>query len=205
MSEITVARGLRELKSLKDRIEKAVNGVVLVTIKVGKKLNGNTTQDEFSAKAKAMWQQVNDLIKQHKKLKDAIVLSNAVTKVMVGAKEMTVAEAIEKKTSIVHLKALTDKLRQNFASCDREIERINDANQLRLDKQIEAMLGKEAKRDTAEYQNLVSAFKENNEATLIDPLGISKKIEELEDEIREFEDNVDIALSEKNAVTKITV
>jgi hypothetical protein len=43
----------------------------------------------------------------------------------------------------------------------------------------------------------------NNTYDLIDPLGVAKLMEELTDEINEFETEVDAALSVSNAVTVI--
>ena len=47
-----------------------------------------------------------------------------------------------------------------------------------------------------DHDKIAIPFKANNEAILIDPLDIKKKISELDEEIDMFESEVDIALTE---------
>jgi hypothetical protein len=45
---------------------------------------------------------------------------------------------------------------------------------------------------------------ENNTFDLVDPIGVSGKIQELENEINEFEAEIDAVLSTSNAMTMIS-
>ena len=67
------------------------------------------------------------------------------------------------------------------------------------------MGGKEVKTDSAEFTTAVDTYIKSNTMTLLDPLGIEKKIEELDDMINSFLPEVDAALSVSNAVTTITI
>ena len=58
-------------------------------------------EEEFKKRTTSDFQSLNDLIKRRNQVKNAIVSSNAVTKVTVGGQTMTVAEAIEYKTIIL--------------------------------------------------------------------------------------------------------
>ena len=62
--------------------------------------NSRKTVQEFLDDAVSKLQSANDLINYRRALKSAVLQSNAVTKVTVADKEMTVAEAIEYKNSI---------------------------------------------------------------------------------------------------------
>ena len=119
--EMTIHAALAELKKLDQRINRAIrNGRFVGTIK-GQKWNEkvqNTveTREEFKVTAKAAFDSATDLIKRRNEIKRAITLSNATTKTKVGEKEMTVAEAIEMKTSIEYKKHLKRALDVQYSS-----------------------------------------------------------------------------------------
>lgn len=72
-----------------------------------------------------------------------------------------------------------------------------------------AMMGgkdvKDVKTDSDEYVASMNTYIKANTMTLLDPLGIETKIEELDDMINTFLPEVDAALSVSNAVTTITI
>lgn len=82
MEKMLVTQALNELKLLDDRINKAINDAVLVIAakRSEKKVNPNLTKEDFEIRAKAGYQSVLDLIERRKKIKAAVVTSNAVTK-----------------------------------------------------------------------------------------------------------------------------
>ena len=102
MEKMLVTQALNELKLLDSRIEDATNNAIFVIAakKNEKKVNPNLTKEDFEIRSKAFYQSIMDLIERRKKIKAAIVASNAVTKVTVHDEEMTVAEAIERKSTI---------------------------------------------------------------------------------------------------------
>jgi molybdopterin synthase catalytic subunit len=69
--------------------------------------------DVFANNSKADYQSINDLITRRNRLKSAIILSNATTKVKIGDTVLTVAEVIERKQSLKYYKTLFDKLKTN--------------------------------------------------------------------------------------------
>ena len=60
-------------------------------------------------------------------------------------------------------------------------------------------------RDTCtradDVEAITEVFLKNNPVELVDPLKIGEKIKALEEELEDFEENVDVALSEYNAIT----
>ena len=96
--KMTVHKALAELKIIDDRIHKAVhNSVFVYSCKNGiDKVDGVPVSD-FKKDINSNYQKVTNLINRRNAMKRAIVLSNAVTKVTVGDKEYTVAEAIDMK------------------------------------------------------------------------------------------------------------
>jgi hypothetical protein len=54
-------------------------------------------------------------------------------------------------------------------------------------------------------QAITNSFRDNNKVEFVDPLGLEKRIKELDEEIETFETNVDWVLSEANGRTMIQV
>ncbi|AHJ87064.1 hypothetical protein BCP8-2_026 [Bacillus phage BCP8-2] len=203
---ISVQRGLMELKTLGNRINRATQQA-FVTHYVGDEgaPQGFKTPQEFADYGKARYESVTDLIKRRNEIKAAIIASNAVTEVTVGDKKMTVAEAIDRKDAIVHEKVLLQQLKSQFSSVTREIAMQNQNMELRIAKRIEDEVGKDKKVDDATEEVIVRNTKKRYEPHLVDPIGIRKEIDRLETDIDQFELEVDVALSEINARTEIEI
>lgn len=205
--EMTITRALAELKLLDKRITGKIHNTTFVepNKKSADKVARIYTRSEFDEKVKSEYQSILDLIERRKKIKSAIVESNAITHVEIGGKTYTVAEAIERKNSIEYEKQLLATMKAQYklalASVNRENERVQET----LDKLLETMLGKEAKNVTIESNEMAKKYLEDNEYEIVDPLKIVEKIETLEKEIDEFESEVDFVLSESNTITKISI
>ncbi|PKR82865.1 hypothetical protein [Heyndrickxia camelliae] len=204
--EMTITRALAELKLLDKRINRGINDSVLGGFTVGKKpMTGYTTVDDIESRVKSDFQSVNDLIKRRNQIKSAIVVSNATTIVEIASQKMTVAEAIERKSSIDYDKSLLNKLKNTYATLVNHVDRVNEEVKQRLDKHLETLFGKDGKVNAQANEDIVKSFKEQNEAKLIDPIGLKDKIDKLTKEIEAFEMEVDFILSESNTITRITI
>ncbi|GED72527.1 hypothetical protein BRE01_62290 [Brevibacillus reuszeri] len=202
--EISITRGLSELKLLDKRIQKGINETTFITSAIGQKpVSGYTATKEYEQNTEKNHQSIVDLIKRRQIIKSQIVESNAKTKVTISSKSMTVAEAIERKTSIQYDKLLLEKMRRDYIHAVNQVESKNEEVQLRLDKLLEANFGKDSKVKDSEMDAISKPFKEQNEAKLVDPLKLKEKIDTLSKEIDEFESEVDFILSESNTITKI--
>jgi len=204
---LTLTRALVELKMLGKRISANVEKFDPVVIQRGGKLpEGVKSTDEFAKSAKANFQSVQDLMVRRGKIKSALVNANAVTKIEINGVEMTIAEAIERKSSICQEKELLEYLKLKYADAINSIERENKAMKGQLLKLLEATYSKsEAEISKEDHDKVAIPFKENNEAKLVDPLELKGVIQELEESIDAFETEVDVALSEINAQVEIEI
>lgn len=204
---MSVTRGLRELKLLDQRITSSIQALPVADVKQEKfkekALLSNLNITQFENNAKAKLQSVEDLMKRKNDIKTAIVLSNAKTRVKVGTKEMTVAEAIEQKSSIDQKKALLSKLRAEFNRVHNQVEAQRAKVERDIEKLVEMNIGKDRKTDSEDFQKIAEPMLKANLYELIDPLKVKDRIETLEKEIEDFESNIDIALSEVNSKTEI--
>ena len=196
MSSIT--RLLVELKTIDSRIQKKIDTTMFVTYK------GQFHQPfEGTKESPSNFQSINDLIDRRKRIKSAIVMSNAVTKVTLCGQEMTVAEAIETKSSIKHKKNLLAVLKSQYGTTINNIESIN----AKVRKDLESKSNRDSDKDKQQMslEEFSRTYITLHGVELFDPLNITQKIEQLEQFIVQFENEVDYILSEKNATTMIAI
>lgn len=204
---MSVTRALTKLKTLDRKINEMIvnfQGICVVKGSAGLPF-GYTKLEDYEKDIRGKYQSITDLIIFRDKLKAAIVSSNATVTVNIAGKNMTVAEAIEKKTSIQYRASLDAQLRRIFAIANNEFERDERKCQDRLDDLLKQNFGKEAKAKDDEVEAITKPFLDRNKPKLIDPISIQSKIEDLDKEITEFNDEVDVVLSESNAKTMITI
>lgn len=207
--KMNVHKALSELKVLDSRVTDAIyKASFVITNKHSNQKVSGIPVGELCKKMEEGYQSVVDLIARREAIKRAVVLSNAVTKVTIGSREYTVAEAIEMKNHGVELKQLLlNQLRAQYAQAKREADAANgDVLERRADEYIKTVYGNaDMKNASADVQKARTSFVEAQTVELVDPLKIADKIKELEDEISTFMVEVDSALSVSNAMTTIEV
>lgn len=203
MRRMTITEGLAELKLLSKRIEKAIYKDYIWAAKRSK-----MTDEEIAthkADAEDNIKSVTDLIANRNAIKAAIVKSNAMTMVNIAGTEMTVAEAIERKTYIESEKMLLSEWKSQYAQAKNNVDTQNIRVQERIDTML-SQIASSAKSDIEEAQRVMSeTYMENNGWEIFDPVDLKGRIEELDEKIDQFEKNVDIVLSMSNATTFIEV
>lgn len=208
MKRISITEALLELKLYDGKINKALSSAKFVGAKKrsGDKV-GVFTVKNFEENAKASYQSVSDLIKNRAKLKAAIVQSNAITSVEIAGKKYTVAEAIERKNSIVYDKQFLTILQSQWAKATDDVLKENKKVDAQIDKMLESFLGKDSDKKVSEQElaSISDPYRAKNEFDLVDPLGLYEKIQSLEEEINAFEAEVDVKLSISNSTTYIEI
>lgn len=209
--KMTIHRALAELKTMDSRIANAINSVTYtMAVKHSAEKISGVPVAEVKENIKSGYQKVQDLIARRNAMKRAVVLSNATTKVNVGGLEMTVAEAIEYKNHGVEYK---HALKRKLINDHRMAQSTFDANSGEvLEKKAEqyvlsviAAQPKDSKMsvDSDAMKTMRAEYLKNNAYDMIDPIGVMKTIEALDNEITEFETEIDACLSVSNATTVI--
>lgn len=210
---LTIHRALTELKIIDDRINKAINsGVYVIANKHSNEKIAGKTINDFKDYMRSCHNKVIDLINRRNAIKRAVVLSNAVTKVKIGNDEYTVAEAIEMKNHGMKFKEYYMRtIATHNSAAQNEINRNSgEAIEKRAEKYILDVIAaqpKDAKMsvDSEAMKALRKTYIENNTYDLIDPLNVTKLIEDMSNEIDEFNITIDSALSVSNAITVIDI
>lgn len=207
ISKLTIHRGLAELKLLDARIKKGIEQISPSGImQEGKLVNGYYPKEKFEKAALSKFQSIQDLIERKNLIKSAIIKANIETEVEIAGKKYSIADAINFKATILLRKsliqALDSKHKQAKAKAEEQNKRVDD-NALKL---AEAALQKDhVKINDGDAIAITEPYIKRNKYHLIDPLNTEELTAKLQDEVDEFETEVDAVLSEINALTYIDV
>lgn len=210
MKEVmSVHKALCELKVLGDRIDKEIDLLhFLILNKHGnQKINGVPVKD-YIEDVRANYKSVMTLINRRNAIKGAIINSNAVTKVTIGGKEYTVAEAIDMKANgMSNLRKVLGNLELQW---NRALSMAERENGEKLDARADAYVkslyeGSDMKNLSDDIQKVRETFVASQTVDIIDPIGAQDVMRKLKDEIDAFMADVDSALSVSNALTNIEI
>jgi len=180
VQKMSIHRALAELKTYDDRIMRVrLQDFVIANKKSNDKIKGKTI-DEVERKIKGGFASFYALTENQRRIKAAVVLSNAATMVKIAGVDYTVAEAIERKAKLHHFEDFLLALRRQFNAQNDIVERENDLLQDKLESYLQAILGDKDKRTPADIEMHTKAFEDRNKYVLIDPADIAKQIEQIE-------------------------
>lgn len=209
---ISVTRALVELKRLDGRIGNAIASGIFIGVSTGRgdkrrassPVAGTVTAVENQIQGS--FDQVEKLIQMRQKLKSAIVTSNAVTKVIVLGQEMTVAEAIEQKSSIGNLQSYSYALEAQIKKARLTVDAQNSQLDSKIEQLVNTVYGSDkTKIDPSVYDAVATPQKNDKESALIDPKGADAVLSALRERISQLESTIDYVLSEANAKATIEV
>lgn len=205
--EMTITEALVKLKMFDKRIHDGVN-----RLDVGHVLNktrvappNSKTDEEFKQNFEACLQSVQALIDNRNAMKAAIVKSNALTLVKIGSKEMTVADAIERKNSIKHEKLLLNKLEATHNSLNQQYTTALAKLEMDANDFVQKQFGNVEKANAEEVNKSRQIYMDNQKLRLVASDKIPDVVKTMRTDIEEFEANVDVQLSVSNSTTKISV
>lgn len=199
MSSITITRALSELKTIKSRIDKLRDKTIFISTKC----TGQTCVDHVN-ETKSNWQAMCDLSARYRKLKFAIIDSNNKTMVTIDGSQYTISQALAIKDWILTTDSeILDTLRTQRATIMNEVnkhdEKVESNLQCLLDKSFGTTCSKE------QMNSISESYRNSNKIKIIDPLKIDTVINEIGDLHTLFLGEIDFALSESNAITKILI
>lgn len=211
MAKISIVRALTELKRLDARIDQAIRSGVFAGAAVGRGeklrvVNSKKSTYDVTLEIRASFQKVSDLVSNRAKLKSAIVASNAVTKVTLGGKEMTVADAIDLKATLPSMKKLAAEVATQTNRVRAAVTQQNDRLEAEINAQTQALLGADkAKQDAATLQMIDTTQRDMKEQSMIAEEFVKAQVDDLTAQIADIETELDFVLSESNALTTVEV
>lgn len=197
---ISITRALAELKLLDKRIGKEISKLSPATTVVKTDVDSDEAKG-FKAVADSNLDKIQALINNAYKLKGAIIQSNAATKVEIGGKSMTVAEAIAKKDLIEYEELLRNKLSHALTLAEHDAVR-SETTARNKGEQVAAALAGE---DKGMFDSVYRSFMDQNTSAVVASEAVINTRDRLDNDIDEFLKEVDFALSESNTRTTIEV
>lgn len=208
MTTYSITRALAEIKLLKKRYPKVLENAVFIDFKKNSADHGAKTfasPGTIKNDALASYDSATSILNRIVRIKQLIDASNAVTKVTIAGKEMTVQEAINRKTSIELERQLLATMRLQYNNALASVSNANNKVEIEIERKLDAMASSEADKKTEAMLAFANNYRESNQWALIDPLDLKAKIEKLEEEIDSFESEVDYVLSTSNSITTIDI
>lgn len=202
----TITEVLAEIKVLNQRIPKKISESIFVSVGFANPTEiSKTEQNKRKQDILSQYQSVTDLIKRRSALKAILVQVNAENMITVAGQTMSVASAVEMKTSISFYEDILSKLTVQLVTANREKNLLNGNLEKDLDSLRKSFSGSAQPLTSSAIQEQIDARRRESERVLIDPLDIQSKIDELNSFIETFKSEVDTTLSIFNATTKVEV
>lgn len=202
--KMTVHRALAELKTIDDRISKAIASTefCIANKHINTKINGEDVES-FKSKVKDNYKSIKSLINRRNAMKRAVVLSNAITEVEINGIKYRVAEAIEMKNhGMENYIAFYEALRKSYGKAKAVVD-FNSTLDKKADDYVIGLYGSKEKVVSAEADAARKAYIDANTYDIVDPIDVVKQYESLKEKIDMFNTEVDAALSVSNAITEI--
>lgn len=205
--KITLHRALSELKVIESRIMKKIADFhPCGTSKEGKLIDGLHDALEFKKSVQSKYISIVDLMDRRVKIRAALSVANATTIVEIAGLKMTISEAIAAKNYMTTNRELIQNLRMKYNGVKGQVNKHNeqvDENAFTLAKTM--LSNPELDKSSPKIKEISADFYLQHEVKMADPLDVVAITEAAESELDEFDDCIDSALSEINAVTFIEV
>ncbi len=221
MEKMLVTQALDErdllVKKITDKINKA-SFVDMVKENEEKVMVNHITREEFNQQAKASLQQIEDLIDRYQRIDAAIVASNAAAKIETSYGTFTVAAAISLRNRLREKRSvnaavqeivtdfeakLYSKIQREYMARLDDIERKNRELQLTAGEMRLSILGKDSKGKEDKPLEVVDTYVKENTTQLLDPLGVQKKMEQLQEKRTTLLAELETQIKVSNATTFI--
>lgn len=210
MTTMSITRALTRAKTIEKQLTRLVESQYVVTLM---KREVDDATDVFKDNLKmtqSNFDQFNDLFAELNNIKAAVRKSNEVTKVVIGGEELTVADALVYKNTIVYRNNFLDRITRENRNAESRVEQSKISADTKFASVRENLIKNSQGQDVSEdYLKTVLTEEERRLKKAIVEVkvsGINNVNEYIEAErkrIDTFLEEVDYVLSESNATTII--
>lgn len=210
MTTMSITRALTRVKTIEKQLSRLVEGQFVVTLVKREVDNATDVFQDNVNMTKSNFDQFNDLFAELNRIKAAVRKSNEVTKVTIGGEELSVADALVYKNTIVYRNNFLDRITRENRQAESRVEQSKITADNKFAAVRENFIKNAQGQDVNEnYVNTVLTEEERRlKAALVEVkvTGIKNVNEYIEAErkrIDTFIEEVDYVLSESNATTMI--
>ena len=203
---LTVTEAINLLKLTEKKINKLKDKIEIAGVKNSKNMVNGIPESEFLAEVRRNFDSLRKLEENYRELKSKIALSNATTKVRVGSKEYTVVEALEIKRKAYETLDFYENLLYSYEDVKEEVSNLNTRVENDVNKMIETKLGSDAKNQNSDdIIELKNKLFESSKYSVAKDDRVLKEVIAIKEDLEEFLEKIDVALSIVNAKTEIEV
>lgn len=210
MTTMSITRALTRAKTIEKQLARLVESQFVVTL-MKREVDDVTDAYQDNLKmTKSNFDQFNDLFAELNNIKAAVRKSNEVTKVVIGGEELTVADALVYKNTIVYRNNFLDRITRENRNAESRVEQSKINADTKFASVRENLIKNSQGQDVSEdYLKTVLTEEERRLKKAIVEVkvsGINNVNEYIEAErkrIGTFIEEVDYVLSESNATTII--
>lgn len=207
--KMLVTQGLSELKILDARIDREIRNAEFVACAKVSEANvyPGCTKADYIKEAKSSLDSVLGLIKRREQIKAAIIESNAKTVVEVCGEKITVAEAIDLKTTMQYRVRLVNRVKNQFSEAMATASNRNRKMEDQIDNLVTTAYGRENKNGIKQedYDAIAKPYRASNESGIVSFGNVEKFIKDEGEYIEKFTATVDQVLQVSNCITFIEI
>lgn len=210
MTTMSITRALTRAKTIEKQLTRLVESQYVVTLMKREVDDVTDVYQDNLKMTQSNFDQFNDLFAELNNIKAAVRKSNEVTKVVIGGEELTVADALVYKNTIVYRNSFLDRITRENRNAESRVEQSKISADTKFASVRENLIKNSQGQDVSEdYLKTVLTEEERRLKKAIVEVkvsGINNVNEFIEAErkrIDTFIEEVDYVLSESNATTII--
>lgn len=214
--QISVTRALVELKRYEDRLSTALANGTFSAVSHGEgdkiRIESLTKNQQLPSNVKdvetlisASFQKINQLIANRAAMKAAVIASNASTTIQFLGRVITVAEAIETKTSLQYLRKAYNHINAQVVNAANIVTVVESKLQNTIENLTAQALGGSGKSDAVTLEAIAKVQRAAYNPKVIGHDLAADALLKLQEQINAIEAELDFTLSESNAKTMIEV
>ena len=210
MTTMSITRALTRAKTIEKQLARLVESQFVVTLMKREVDDVTDVYQDNLKMTQSNFDQFNDLFAELNNIKAAVRKSNEVTKVVIGGEELTVADALVYKNTIVYRNSFLDRITRENRNAESRVEQSKISADTKFASVRENLIKNSQGQDISEdYLKTVLTEEERRLKKAIVEVkvsGINNVNEYIEAErkrIDTFLEEVDYVLSESNATTII--
>lgn len=210
MTTMSITRALTRAKTIEKQLARLVESQFVVTLMKREVDDESDVFKDNLKMTKSNFDQFNDLFAELNNIKAAVRKSNEVTKVVIGGEELSVADALVYKNTIVYRNNFLDRITRENRNAESRVEQSKISADTKFASVRENLIknsqGQDVSEDylktvlTEEERRLKKAIVEVKVSGIKD---VNEYIEAERKRIDTFIEEVDYVLSESNATTII--
>lgn len=201
--EMSLHRVIAEIKNLEQKL--AGQQQIVTSVLKKDRMAGSQTAEQFEVDSQGKVDAFSANLARLRALKVARNLANATNKISVGGIEMTIDEAIARKSTAKFAEQFIYSVRSQIVNAVNQVSVASTEVERKIEAQVSAIGGSTKKVSDEELKTIRAMIERSTGREIVMGKNVEAFIKKLTEELEQFMVEVDFALSEANASVKVEV